>query len=65
MPAPVKWFLWFINAKQKELRPGLIKSINASYTRNEVERVLKKTNLKAASVEQSPFGLAISGQKGE
>ena len=64
MPAPVKWFLWFINAKQKELRPGLIKSINASYTRNEVEDLLEKTNLKGASVEQSPFGLSISGQKG-
>jgi ubiquinone/menaquinone biosynthesis C-methylase UbiE len=63
MPAPVKWFLWFINAEQKELRPGLIKSINASYTRDEVQRLVVKTNLKDASVAQSPFGLAISGQK--
>jgi ubiquinone/menaquinone biosynthesis C-methylase UbiE len=63
MPAPVKWFLWLINAKQKELRPGLIKSINASYTRDEVQRLLAKTRLKGASIEQSPFGLSISGRK--
>ena len=65
MPAPVKWFLWLINAKQKDLRPGLIKSINASYTRVEVQSLLAKTRLKDASVKQSPFGLAISGRKEE
>jgi ubiquinone/menaquinone biosynthesis C-methylase UbiE len=63
MPAPVKWFLWLINAKQKELRPGLIKSINASYTRAEVQDLLATTELNDASVEQNPFGLAVSGWK--
>lgn len=63
MPAPVKWFLWLINARQKELRPDLIKSINASYTRSEAEQLVQKTDLKGASVQQSPFGLAIAGQK--
>ncbi|MBN1219910.1 MAG: class I SAM-dependent methyltransferase, partial [Anaerolineae bacterium] len=59
---PIKWVMW-LGTKPKEIRPGLFRTINASYTRDEVQRLLAKTRLKDASVGQSPFGLDISGQK--
>jgi ubiquinone/menaquinone biosynthesis C-methylase UbiE len=62
MPLPIKWLMW-LGTKPTETRPGLFRSINASYTRDEVERLLEKTDLKGASVGQRPFGLGISGQK--
>ncbi|MBN1995021.1 MAG: class I SAM-dependent methyltransferase [Anaerolineae bacterium] len=62
MPFPIKWVMW-LGTKPKEIRPGLFRTINASYTRDEVQRLLAKTRLKDASVGQSSFGLGISGQK--
>jgi ubiquinone/menaquinone biosynthesis C-methylase UbiE len=62
MPLPIKWLMW-LGTKPKEIRPGLTKSINASYTRTEVQTLLAKTRLQDASVEQNPFGLAVTGRK--
>ena len=58
----VKWFLWFMT-RPKEIRPGLITSINASYVIGEVEALLAKTKLQGWHVSKNPLGLVISGQK--
>jgi len=40
----IKGFLW-INTKPKEIRAGLITSINAAYTPDELKKLVKETNL--------------------
>ena len=58
----VKWFLK-IATKPKEIKPGLISSINASYTVQEIKSILSKTNLKSATIKQTTMGFIITGQK--
>jgi len=58
----IRWFLW-IMTKPKEIRPGLITSINASYVISEAETLLAKTKLQGWRVRKNPLGLVISGQK--
>lgn len=62
MLAPVRWFLW-LTVKPKEMRPGLVTSINASYVIGEVEALLAKTKLQGWHVSKNPLGLVVSGQK--
>jgi ubiquinone/menaquinone biosynthesis C-methylase UbiE len=58
----IKWFLW-INTKPKEIRPGLITSIHAAYTPDELTELIKGTNLQNCTVSVNPFGLEITGVK--
>lgn len=53
-----RWFL-HLAAKPKEMRPGLITSLNAAYTQKEVEMILKKTNFINFSVKSNPIGVSI------
>ena len=62
MIAPVRWFFWLM-VKPKEMRPGLVSSINAAYTLPEIKELLARTKLQGWQVSQNPFGLAISGCK--
>ncbi len=62
MIAPIKWFLWVMTS-QKEMRSGLITSINAAYTRPEVEMMFSRTKLQGWQVSKNPLGIVISGQK--
>ena len=62
MPVFIKWFLW-MSAKQKEIRPGLITSINAAYTSEELARLIKGTRLAACKVTNDLIGLTLSGSK--
>jgi ubiquinone/menaquinone biosynthesis C-methylase UbiE len=62
MIAPIKWFLW-ITVKPKEMRPGLITSINASYTRSEIEALLARTKLRGWNVNRNLLGIVITGRK--
>jgi ubiquinone/menaquinone biosynthesis C-methylase UbiE len=62
MIAPMKWFLWLM-VKPKEMRPGLITSINSSYTLEEIEAVLSQTKLQHWHVSKNLLGLVISGEK--
>jgi ubiquinone/menaquinone biosynthesis C-methylase UbiE len=62
MMAPIKWFLW-ITLKPKEMRPGLITSINASYTRSEIEALLARTKLRGWNVNRNLLGIVITGKK--
>jgi len=57
-----KRLMWFVT-RPKEIRPGLITSINASYIVPEIESMLSKTQLKGWHVKSNIMGLVISGQK--
>jgi ubiquinone/menaquinone biosynthesis C-methylase UbiE len=57
-----KWFLW-INTRPKEIRPGLITSINAAYTPDEFNELIKGTKLENYTVSGSPIGLKLTGVK--
>ena len=58
----IKWFLW-INTKPKEIRPGLITSINAAYTPDELQKLVKETKLENCLVSGNPIGLKLTGVK--
>ncbi|RPJ08879.1 MAG: class I SAM-dependent methyltransferase, partial [Spirochaetaceae bacterium] len=62
MNAFVKWFLKAL-CKPKNMRSGLVSSLNAAYTPREISGILGKTRFVDFSVKSSPFGLEISGRK--
>jgi hypothetical protein len=55
--------LWLI-AKPKAIRPGLLTSINAAYTPDEVRALIRETELSSCEVTGSPIGLKVIGIKG-
>jgi ubiquinone/menaquinone biosynthesis C-methylase UbiE len=59
----IKWSI-YLSTKPKEIRPGFLTSLNASYTVAEISNLLNKSALKNASVSKEFFGLCISGKKG-
>ncbi|MCK5101139.1 MAG: class I SAM-dependent methyltransferase [Desulfobacteraceae bacterium] len=52
-----------LTIKPKAMKPGLITSINAAYTKKEVTQLLQKTNIQSFNIKSSLFGLDISGKK--
>jgi ubiquinone/menaquinone biosynthesis C-methylase UbiE len=62
MSSFIKWFMWFVT-RPKEIRPGLLTSIKASYIVPEIEAMLSKTQLQGWCVKGNIMGLVISGQK--
>ena len=62
MNSLLKWFMWLMT-RPKEIRPGLITSINAAYTVSEIKELLTVTQLEGWSVSKNLIGLAITGQK--
>ena len=58
----IRWFLW-INTKPKEIRPGLITSINAAYTPDELRELIKGTKLSKCEVSANLIGLKLTGAK--
>lgn len=64
MIPPVKWFMKLV-VKPKEIRPGLISSINAAYTFEEIVAILGKSVLKGYRVSKVIMGLVITGEKAE
>jgi ubiquinone/menaquinone biosynthesis C-methylase UbiE len=59
----LKWCLWLV-AKPKAIRPGLLTSINAAYTPDEVRALLREAHLSSCEVAGSPIGLKVVGIKG-
>lgn len=57
-----KWFLLLI-CQPKNIRSGLISSINASYTHPEIEKMLPKTRLQNWKDKKNFLGIIITGQK--
>jgi ubiquinone/menaquinone biosynthesis C-methylase UbiE len=62
MFALVRWFLW-LNTEPKEIRPGLVSSLNAAYTPQELERLIQGTKLERCTVSSNPIGLILFGTK--
>lgn len=60
MPAPVKWFLW-LGTKPKAVRPGLLTSIAAAYTVEEMRRLVLRTPLEKCAVSGNWIGLKVTG----
>jgi len=58
----IKWFMKLMT-KPKEIKPGLISSINASYTVGEAQVILKETKLIESQVKKSIMGLVVTGEK--
>jgi len=62
MPVFLRWFLW-LSASPKEIRPGLISSINAAYTPQELAELIQGTALAGCKIAADPIGLTLSGVK--
>jgi len=60
---PFKKAMVYFSTQPKEMRPGLVTSLNAAYTVLEITELLSQSNLHAASVTSDFFGLCIAGQK--
>jgi ubiquinone/menaquinone biosynthesis C-methylase UbiE len=58
----LKWCLWLV-AKPTAIRPGLLTSINAAYTADEVKALIRDTELSSYEIASSPVGLRIVGTK--
>jgi ubiquinone/menaquinone biosynthesis C-methylase UbiE len=62
MIAPVRWFLW-VATHPREVRPGLITSINAAYTPAELAQLIAGTPLQKCRVVPNPIGVTLFGIK--
>lgn len=58
----IRWFLW-VNATPKEIRPGLISSINAAYTPDELRELIQGTKLENCRVSSNLLGVILVGVK--
>lgn len=58
----IKWLIYF-STKPKGIRPGFLTSLAASYTVDEINRLLNKSDLKETVVGKEFFGLWIIGKK--
>jgi ubiquinone/menaquinone biosynthesis C-methylase UbiE len=58
----VKQFMKLM-VKPKEIRPGFVSSINASYTTDEIRSILDQSNLKESVVAKTFMGFEITGVK--
>ncbi|MBN1314823.1 MAG: class I SAM-dependent methyltransferase [Anaerolineales bacterium] len=59
----LRWFLW-IGTSPKEIRPGLLSSIDAAYTPDELRALIKGTQLARCMVSENLIGLIVYGEKG-
>ena len=57
----VKWFMWAV-VKPRVMRRGLISSINAAYTVDEIKAVIALSSLPSPRVQKKLMGLVISGE---
>jgi ubiquinone/menaquinone biosynthesis C-methylase UbiE len=62
MPMWMRWFLW-LGTRPAFIRPYLLSSIDASYTREELREMVGRTRLKGAAVNGNLVGSEISGSK--
>lgn len=53
----------YLSTRPKEMRPGLVTSLNAAYTVAEITELLRCSGLREASVKKEFFGLCIAGEK--
>jgi ubiquinone/menaquinone biosynthesis C-methylase UbiE len=60
---PVAKLLLKMQTKKKDLRAGLIASINAAYTEEEIKNILLRTKLSDFEISKNPFSLIVKGIK--
>jgi len=60
----VKWAI-YCTTKPREIRPGFLTSLHASYTAEEMRGLLERSALRYAAVRKDFFGLTVSGRKPE
>jgi ubiquinone/menaquinone biosynthesis C-methylase UbiE len=58
----IKWFLW-LGASPREIRPGLVTSINAAYCVAELEELTRGTPLQGCKITGDTFGLTLVAAK--
>jgi len=58
MLAPVRWFMWVVT-KPKEIRPGLLTSIDAAYTASEVDAIFRQSRFDSFVVSRDLMGLQV------
>lgn len=58
----VKWFI-LSNTKPREIRPGFITSLNASYTKQELVEITGKSDLKNCRIIENFIGIIVTGSK--
>jgi ubiquinone/menaquinone biosynthesis C-methylase UbiE len=58
----MKWFLW-VMTHPRQMRSGLVSSIDASYTLPEAESLLRQTRLHDWQIKKNLLGIVISGRK--
>lgn len=61
--SPMKKAMVYFSTQPKEMRPGLVSSLNAAYTVSEITELLRHSKLCDAVVTREFFGLCIAGQK--
>lgn len=59
---PLKKAMVYLSTQPKQMRPGLIASLNAAYTTNEITELLRHSNLSGAKVTADFLGLCITGE---
>ncbi|WRS28785.1 class I SAM-dependent methyltransferase [Oscillospiraceae bacterium MB08-C2-2] len=59
----LKKALVYLSTQPKEIRPGLVTSLNAAYTVSEITELLRQSDLHGAAVTADFFGLCIAGDK--
>ena len=54
----LKWFMW-LNCKPKGMRPGLITSVNAAYTPDELRELVTGALLETPQVHANAMGVSV------
>lgn len=60
---PFMVFLMKVLVKSREMKEGLISSINAAYTAEEIKYILVKTGIRNCSIHRNLMGICIVGEK--
>lgn len=59
----LKRYMIYFSTKPKEIRPGFLSSLNASYTLEEMQELLSSSKLRGGIVKKDFMGLNITGEK--
>nr|WP_314461203.1 class I SAM-dependent methyltransferase [uncultured Clostridium sp.] len=59
----LKRYMIYFSTKPKEIRPGFLSSLNASYTMEEIQELLDSSRLCGGMVKKDFMGLSITGEK--
>jgi ubiquinone/menaquinone biosynthesis C-methylase UbiE len=58
----IRWFLW-LTVKPKTMRPGLITSLNAAYTADEIRDLARTSRIGECEITANPIGVVLTATK--